>query len=338
VVKALGRYVAAAQVTARALAAFSITANRFQTSKSTNAQRGEVLHAATGKIYMHQVADAMVVQENAAGDLAAALKRAHLNVHLSARQVKRVRAKLGSLRGIPAPVVRRLTRILGVSGDALKRLLRRALSQGLSGQTGFDLAASLKRRVDVAPLIAGYESLSPGEVGSLVENLGVDSAISKDAAITLDDDLLAVEQTCTAAQRQGPVAQFLSDVHAKVPGPYATLLVDAAEPMLANHPYPDNKPPVAAFHPGVTDGKATPGHPLHDIFRDQSTDPNDRGHIACWQWNFGDPGSGAANTSTDSSPAHDYASAGTYTVTLTAIDDDGFAASSATAQVTVRNG
>jgi hypothetical protein len=338
VVSAAGRYVAAAQVTTRALTAFAITANRFQTSKNTGAQRGQVLHAATGKLYMHQVADAIVAQENAGGALATALKRAHLNVHLSAAQVARVAANLRSLHGVPGPVVRRLTRILGVSQAALKTLIRRALKSGLSGQHGFDLAAALNRRVDLGPLIAGYESLSPGEVGALVDNLAVDRGISADAAITLDDDLLGVEQTCNASQRQGRVDQYLNDVHAKVPGPYATLLADAAEPMRANHPYPDNKPPVAAFHAGVTDGKASPGHPLHDIFRDESTDPNDRGHIACWQWNFGDPGSGTANTSTDQSPTHDYASAGTYTVTLKAIDDDGFAASTATTQVTVHNG
>ncbi|PSJ77851.1 PKD domain-containing protein [Sphingobacteriales bacterium UPWRP_1] len=35
-----------------------------------------------------------------------------------------------------------------------------------------------------------------------------------------------------------------------------------------------------------------------------------------WNWNFGDPASGAANTSTQQNPSHLYASAGTYTVTL----------------------
>jgi parallel beta-helix repeat protein len=36
-----------------------------------------------------------------------------------------------------------------------------------------------------------------------------------------------------------------------------------------------------------------------------------------WSWNFGDPGSGAANTSTQESPTHVYATAGHYSVSLT---------------------
>ncbi|MBL7941759.1 MAG: PKD domain-containing protein, partial [Flavobacteriales bacterium] len=39
---------------------------------------------------------------------------------------------------------------------------------------------------------------------------------------------------------------------------------------------------------------------------------------ATYSWNFGDPASGAANTSTDVSPTHTYALPGTYTVTMTA--------------------
>ncbi|MBK7174853.1 MAG: PKD domain-containing protein, partial [Bacteroidales bacterium] len=35
-----------------------------------------------------------------------------------------------------------------------------------------------------------------------------------------------------------------------------------------------------------------------------------------WQWNFGDPGSGIFNTSSDQNPTHSYAATGNYTVTL----------------------
>ncbi|HXA01040.1 MAG TPA: PKD domain-containing protein [Cytophagaceae bacterium] len=40
-------------------------------------------------------------------------------------------------------------------------------------------------------------------------------------------------------------------------------------------------------------------------------------------WDFGDPGSGAANTSASATPSHIYATAGTYTVTLTIVDNCG---------------
>ena len=45
--------------------------------------------------------------------------------------------------------------------------------------------------------------------------------------------------------------------------------------------------------------------------------------IDSWIWDFGDPGSGADNTSTDKNPVHVYANAGTYTVTLTVVSADG---------------
>lgn len=47
-----------------------------------------------------------------------------------------------------------------------------------------------------------------------------------------------------------------------------------------------------------------------------STIPAGEGSITGWNWNFGDPGSGANNTSNAPNPAHTYANAGTYFVTL----------------------
>lgn len=44
--------------------------------------------------------------------------------------------------------------------------------------------------------------------------------------------------------------------------------------------------------------------------------------ITSWAWNFGDPGSGATNTSTLQNPTHPY-SAGTYTITLTVTTQNG---------------
>ena len=61
--------------------------------------------------------------------------------------------------------------------------------------------------------------------------------------------------------------------------------------------------PVAAFTGSPTSGCA----PLTVDFTDQST-----GGVTSWDWTFGDGG-----TSTAQNPSHQYASAGTYTVTLT---------------------
>lgn len=46
-------------------------------------------------------------------------------------------------------------------------------------------------------------------------------------------------------------------------------------------------------------------------------------HISTHLWNFGDPGSGAANTSTNRNPVHVYASPGVYSLTLTVTTQNG---------------
>jgi PKD repeat protein len=56
-------------------------------------------------------------------------------------------------------------------------------------------------------------------------------------------------------------------------------------------------------------------------FTNASTDTD--GTIASYAWDFGDPTSGAANTSTAEDPTHTFSSAATYTVTLTVTDNAG---------------
>lgn len=75
---------------------------------------------------------------------------------------------------------------------------------------------------------------------------------------------------------------------------------------------PANQPPMAAFDAA--------GSGLLFSFLDGSTDPD--GSIASRVWNFGD-----GTQSTSIQPTHTYATAGSYTVTLTVQDDDGAVAS-----------
>jgi PKD repeat protein len=70
-----------------------------------------------------------------------------------------------------------------------------------------------------------------------------------------------------------------------------------------------NQAPTADFSYATTGGNGV-------SFFDQSTDVD--GTVTGWSWNFGD-----GNTSTDQNPSHVYASPGTYSVTLTATDNDG---------------
>jgi len=59
------------------------------------------------------------------------------------------------------------------------------------------------------------------------------------------------------------------------------------------------------------------------------------GALTNWSWDFGDPASGAANTSVLQNPSHNYSSAGNYTVTLIATNDKGCSNTAFTRQVTI---
>lgn len=66
-----------------------------------------------------------------------------------------------------------------------------------------------------------------------------------------------------------------------------------------------------------------------------STDPDGNSANLTYAWNFGDPASGAANTSTTFYPVHVYAATGTYTVSLTVTDEDGLASATVTKDIQV---
>ncbi len=78
------------------------------------------------------------------------------------------------------------------------------------------------------------------------------------------------------------------------------------------------EPPEAAFEYGPESLSVTAGATA--FFTDASSDD---GEIQGWAWDFGDPGSGAANQSRQPNPSHMYTKAGTYRVTLTVTDDEG---------------
>ena len=67
-----------------------------------------------------------------------------------------------------------------------------------------------------------------------------------------------------------------------------------------------NTDPVANWTPSIAG--------LDVDFTDASTDAD--GAVAGWAWDFGD-----GNTSTLQNPSHTYAGAGTYSVTLTVLDN-----------------
>ena len=79
--------------------------------------------------------------------------------------------------------------------------------------------------------------------------------------------------------------------------------------------------PVAGFSVNCTLGVS----PLCVLFVDEGT-----GYASSWEWDFGD----STANSTDQNPVHVYASAGTYTVTLTAINANGTSTLQRTGYVT----
>jgi subtilisin len=83
-----------------------------------------------------------------------------------------------------------------------------------------------------------------------------------------------------------------------------------------------NNPPTASFTYSATD--------LTVAFTDTSTDSD--GFVVSWSWNFGDGG-----TSTAQNPSHAYIAAGTYTVSLIVMDNEG-ATSSTSQSVSVTSG
>ncbi|MCB0740587.1 MAG: PKD domain-containing protein, partial [Chitinophagaceae bacterium] len=77
-----------------------------------------------------------------------------------------------------------------------------------------------------------------------------------------------------------------------------------------------------------------PNCETRDIQFTDASVPN-AGTITNWQWNFGDPPSGAANTSALQNPVHNFATAGTYNVSLVVTTDKGCVSTGAAIPVTV---
>jgi len=85
----------------------------------------------------------------------------------------------------------------------------------------------------------------------------------------------------------------------------------------------------------ITSNKSGGVRPVTVAFNgSSSTDPD--GFVAGYSWNFGDPGSGTANTSTLANPSHTYSGApGTYTASLVVTDNQGNPSSAAQKVITV---
>ena len=188
----------------------------------------------------------------------------------------------------------------------------------LNGQIQWNVVnLETKQVVRSEPLnvISAFWQFSPcGDVISLVDQPN-GSQVSVRLFRTTDGTAIPSQQgtfNLATVELRSTLASHI----AKVGGTDYTLASNTADSACPN------APPTAAFT-APPDIKAK--EPAQ--FTDNSTDPD--GTIASWLWSFGDN-----TTSSQKNPAHTYASAGTYTVSLKVTDDKG-ATDTVTKQVSV---
>jgi hypothetical protein len=309
--------------------ALAVTVKRLR-----NAGNDKGRQTGTSKVLALRLLDALTAQQAAGRAYASELRRAHIDLRLSAAQTRRALTALRNLKHVPPALIQQMQDNLELSRPDLTALIRRTLARTVGRGKRFDFVKELERPVPTAGLRAAYESMTIQEVARVLAQLNYEKRISAPDTLGLVNHLLDAQRACSPQQRKGPIGQFVADLRAHVQGPYEQFLEDAAGPLLGDHPYPGNQPPTAAFTGPERAAPARPDRPLHAIFRENSNDNQDGGNVGCWQWDFGDPSSGAANVSFQPNPTHDYTAPGNYTVTLTVFDDDGFASATTTGTVT----
>lgn len=111
--------------------------------------------------------------------------------------------------------------------------------------------------------------------------------------------------------------------HTYLPGTYTATLViwnsaGCTDTFNGSQPIVINMPPTAAFTPDAPFGCLP-----HTVNFTNNSQPYTGATIVAYLWNFGDPASGAANTSTLANPSHTYTQQGLYTVWLVVTDNFG---------------
>jgi hypothetical protein len=331
-VSAANRYFDALKRTSAVSTALAITANRLNSARKVNLGGSILRQRGVSRLYALELADALDVQDAAGRAFAHELARARVSLRVGASRARREVRRLRKLKGISKSLVSWLGNV-ELSPAKISAILR---SHPMP-RHGLNLRSLLAPRFPHRALVDNYASLGIPEVGGIAHGLYEQHAISENTVKTLNNDLLVAQRACDRRQRIGPINQFLADVRAQVTGTYSRLLQEAAIPLYGYHAFPGNEPPTAQFT-GGSNAKMTGGKPVDETFRDESNDNRDGGYVGCSQWDLGDPASGGANTSFSRNPTHAYANPGTYTITLTAIDDDGFAQSKATRQITISPG
>jgi PKD domain len=310
--------------------ALAKTANRYSTAQASGDTEDTYLQRGVADTYLGLIAQALPAQAAAGKTLATVLRKLGLDVKITGSQLGKVKAKMLKLKGIPKSSMSTLA-LDGYSAADLKAALTAAFS--LLGHKTLDLQKTLATLPPRKEFVQQYETVEFGILAQMVKVLTAQGLVTSTGNFTLNDDLQNAQLACGVTQRLAAVQQFITDAGTMIGGGYASFVQFAGDPLLTYHPPASNVPPTAAFTPSSSSGSIS-AFTNTISFTDGSSDP-DGGQIVCHAWDFGDPSSGANDTSALASPQHTYANPGTYTVTETVTDDDGFGNGTVSQQIVI---
>jgi RHS repeat-associated protein len=190
----------------------------------------------------------------------------------------------------------------------------------LTNGSGRDLHSSTCSGSILQRLLCSAENLLKTLEVSLLRAKSVEISLNNQIILSHNvfDPANAVFQLAIKTKTGTPVNAVVNSLKLDVKGlPLATVTVQVkAQTQTAN------QLPIARMSATPALGVA----PLIVNFSGLLSSDSD-GSIASYEWNFGDPSSGVANSATGAMPIHTYAVAGNYTITLVVKDNQGASAS-----------
>lgn len=200
----------------------AVGARRLSDAQSAGDGQSVQLQGAVIKVYLGQLADALANEHRSAVALAGGLRSRRLDIRLTRAQATRVAGLLARRR--PAAVAARL-RQDGLSAADVQGGFGVALGLGAANRP-LSLVGALSRPVPVAGLRSAYHSISPAEIGAIVQSLAAQGALRGALAATLKADVATLEAAQGAA-RKAAVVRLRADAK-RAPGRYGIILQLAA--------------------------------------------------------------------------------------------------------------
>jgi hypothetical protein len=228
---AMANYANAVSVTANVAGYVAKGANRVAGAVQANSPAAGFFQQAYGKVNAGALATDLTAEHLYGQRLATLLRAYHLDIQLSARQVKKTIPKLYS-RVITNQVLDTLVANgAAPSRDAARKLLVAHL-MSISGPVS---SSALGPALPTSAFDSQYRSISLSELAAIVTGLSRTGDISSAAAQTLTADLLNAQSRCrNASKRISAMQQFISDAHAQA-ATNAGFLKLGAQPLTASN-------------------------------------------------------------------------------------------------------